>query len=120
MKTRVDNIIKDIFIVYKLNFTLEELLCKKSILLAYELSQVLNGIIKAGFLFCILNNKRLHIKSYYWCSVLGNRIDPIMKHYKYKISDLYLTDIYYPSIQEISEEVSYMYKDCFECFLNYK
>jgi len=117
---RIERIAEDIFTMYKLNFTLKELLRDRSILLAYELSQSLGGAIKVGDLYCKLNNKPLHVESYYWCSISNIRIDPVMKYYHDKILNSYLDNVRYPNIQEISLKVADQYDQCFEIFLNYK
>ena len=114
------DIIEDIFIAYKLNFTLEELLYDKSILIAYELSQALNGSIKSGMLSCKIDYKIKLNVHYYWCSIRSTRIDPFLKHHENSLTDIFVDNIYYPSIFEIAEVVSSQYKHCLELFKNYK
>ncbi len=111
-------IIEDIFISYKLNFSLEELLYSRSILLAYEFSQALNGNIKAGTLSCKINWKN-NCGTHYWCTIYDRRIDPIFDFHN-KITNMIVSDSYYPSIKEISEEIAFQYKHCLECYLDYK
>lgn len=113
-----EDIIEDIFIAYKLNFSLDELLFDKSILLAYEFSQALNGNIKAGRLSCKINWKN-NYGTHYWCTIYSRRIDPVFNFYN-KITNMMISDSYYPSIKEISSEVSFQYKHCLECYLDYK
>ena len=118
--TNTKDIIEDIFIAYKLSFSLEELLSDKSILVAYELSQALNGSIKAGVLSCKIFKGSRFCNTYYWCSIFGVRADPILDHYENRMQDISIMDIYNPSINEITDKVAFQYDHCLECYLNYK
>ena len=112
------DIIEDVFIRYKLSLSIEELLFDKSILLAYEFSQIFNGNIKAGHLSCKIdwkNNQGIH----YWCTNYNRKIDPVFD-FSNKITNNFISEIYCPSIKEITEEVVSQYDHCLECSLNYK
>jgi len=112
-------IIDSVFLEYKLNYSLHDLLNTKSLLVAFELSQILGLHIKKGSVSCSIKNKPVSIKEYYWCVLGSRRINPIMEEYN-QIQNIRIMSAYFPTPQEVTQLIVNQYKYCLKCYLDYE